>query len=136
MKDLNINDILNSDDLKKEVVDIEQWGGRITIQEMTGASLDEYESSLWEIENVDGKVSINRDSSNARAKLIAACVVDSAGNKMFKSPEQVKALGSKSGKVLDLIHKKCREINGLENSGEDEGKSEANQSGDSSTDMP
>lgn len=129
---LDINDILNSDDLKKEEVYIESWGGggKLLLQEMTGAALDAYEAGLFKKKEIDGKITYERDHENARAKLIAHCVINpKTGDRMFKSEEQIKVLGSKNGAILSELHSKCARLNkiGVTDEEEDEGKLEADQ---------
>lgn len=126
MKQLSITDILNKDDVKTKVIDIPEWGGSVEIRSMTGEARDAYEESVFKrLENGE----YERDLSNARAKLIAACVYGPDGTRMFKSDAQIKALGSKSAIVLDRLFTECQNLNAISQQDMDEleGKSEADQ---------
>lgn len=117
LKQLNINDILNSSDIKTKKIDIPEWGGFVEIRSMTGESRDAYEESVFKkLDNGD----YERDLSNARAKLIAACVYAPDGTRMFKSDAQVKALGSKSAIVLDRLFSECQNLNSISQQDMDE----------------
>jgi len=116
-KQLSINDILNTNDIKTKKIDIAEWGGFVEIRSMTGESRDAYEESVFrKMDNGE----YERDLSNARAKLIAACVYGPDGQRMFKSDSQVKALGSKSAIVLDRLFTECQNLNSISQQDMDE----------------
>jgi len=116
-KQLSINDILNTNDIKTKKIDIPEWGGFVEIRSMTGESRDAYEESVFrKMDNGE----YERDLSNARAKLIAACVYGPDGQRMFKSDNQVKALGSKSAIVLDRLFAECQNLNSISQQDMDE----------------
>ncbi len=126
MKQLNISDILNKNDVVSKTIEIPEWGGSVEIRSMTGEARDAYEESVFKrLDNGE----YERDLSNARAKLIAACVYGPDGLRMFKSDAQIKALGSKSAVVLDRLFTECQNINAISQQDMDEleGKSEADQ---------
>lgn len=104
MSYLNRESILAAGDLKREAVDVPEWGGTVLISMMTGAGRDAWEQSLIR----DGKA----DTSNIRAKLVAACAVDETGNLLF-SPADVAALGAKSGTALERCATAAQRLNGL-----------------------
>lgn len=137
-KILSANDIVQSDDLKREEVFVEAWGGSVVLQQMSGAALDAYENSLFlKVEKADGRVEYKRDHENGRAKLIAQCLISpTTGQRLFKGDDQIRLLGNKNGDALNLLHAKCRKLNGIggEEESETEGKSDADQPSDSSTD--
>lgn len=109
MKRLSINDILNAEDFKTEIVEVPEWGGSVEVKSMSAEARDFYEISLLKAkENGEG---FERDLENARAKMVAACVINENGERMFKSDSQVKALGSKSAAALDRIYEVCKRLN-------------------------
>jgi uncharacterized protein YuzE len=130
-KQLNINDILNCEDTKLKRVDTPAWGGYVMIQSMTAEARDAYEESLFlRIKDENGKVvDFERDISNARAKLIAACVLAPDGSRMFKTEEQIKLLGQKNANTMDMLFSECQKLNAISDSDIEElvGKSDANQ---------
>ena len=117
MKKLNIEDILNCVDVVSKTIEIPEWGGSVEIRSMTGEARDAYEESVFKrLENGE----YERDLSNARAKLIAACVYKPDGTRMFKSDAQIKALGSKSAIVLDRLFTECQNLNAISQKDMDE----------------
>ena len=96
--------ILKASDLKTQDVNVPEWGGSVRVACMTGTMRDAWEQSLLK----GGKTSLE----NARATLVAASVVDEAGNPLFTSAD-VEALGRKSAAALDRICKAAQKLNRL-----------------------
>lgn len=105
---LTRDQILAVEDRKSEVVEVPEWGGSVRVVAMSGAQRDRFEQSLL----VDGKP----DTSNARAKLVAASVVDDVGQPVFGVAD-VEALGQKSAAALNRICDAARRLSGI---GQDE----------------
>jgi hypothetical protein len=105
---LNRDQILEASDLKTETVEVPEWGGDVIVARMSGAARDAWESGLI---IRDGK-KVTPNMENMRARLVAATVVDEAGNALF-TEKDVAALGRKSGAALDRICKVAQRINGL-----------------------
>jgi len=101
---LSRNDILNADDLKKEKVDVPEWGGFIYMKTQTGTEKDAFESSML---NAKGEVSLD----NLRARMVAMCAVDEESNRIF-SDADVEALGKKSAAALDRCFSVAKRLNG------------------------
>lgn len=97
--------ILGADDLKKTVVQVPEWGGEVIIATMTGAARDAWEQSL-----VGAKGGTN--TSNIRARLIAACAVDESGVRLFTDAD-AEALGRKSASALERCVKAAQQLNRL-----------------------
>lgn len=110
LKQLTITDILNVQDIKNQTVEIPEWGGQVTIQQMTAEARDQYEFSLLE---KNGEGDYENTLCNARAKLVAACVLGPDGKRMFTTDQHIKALGSKSGRVLDRLFEACQKLNAI-----------------------
>lgn len=100
--------ILAADDIPIREVEVPEWGGTVRMRGLTGSERDAYESSLFQQR---GEKRILR-MENVRARLVARCIVDDEGNRLF-SDEEVKALGGKSGKVLDRLFDEARKLSGL-----------------------
>lgn len=96
--------ILKADDLKKETVNVPEWGGEVVIATMTGAARDEWEQSLVANKTVS--------LANIRARLFAASAVDGKGNRLF-TEKDVDALGKKSAAALDRCVKVAQRLNRL-----------------------
>lgn len=100
--------ILDADDLKKEVVPVPEWGGEVIVTTMTGAAKDAYECSIVQFDG--GKATQNLN--NVRAKLIAASVVDEQNNLLF-SDKEVELLGRKSAAALDRVFAVAQRLNAV-----------------------
>lgn len=112
MKTLTRDEILGADDLKTESVKVPEWGGVVLVRELTGAERDSWEASV--VKTNGTKVTI--DSQNMRAKLVALCVVDADGKRVFTEKDAVK-LGAKSASALDRVVDTARRLSRI---GEDE----------------
>lgn len=108
MSAITADQALSSEDLKKERVEVPEWGGYMFIQTMMGTDRDLYEESC--VVERDGK--FKQTFHNMRSKLVARCAVDDNGKRIF-SEKQVAELGKKSAKVLDRLFAKAQELNGI-----------------------
>jgi hypothetical protein len=108
MKILTKTDILSADDLATETVDVPEWSGAVIVRTMTGTERDAFEAAMVKV--VDGKRVPDLD--NLRAKLLAATLVDEAGNPLF-APDDLAALGGKRAAALDRIFAVAQRMNGL-----------------------
>ena len=100
--------ILETDDIQQEPV--EAWGLTLTVRGLTGAQRDEWEGSIIRMSPDGRKVTPNM--RNFRAKLIAMCLVDAQGKRVF-SDADVEALGKKSGQELSRIYKVAQRLSGM-----------------------
>ena len=103
---LSKNQILATNDIKKETVSVPEWGGEVIVKALSGSERDEYESSLF-----DGNKS-KASMANVRAKLCALSMVDDSGERMFTLKE-AKELGNKSAAALDRVFKVAQDLSGL-----------------------
>jgi len=105
---LSRDDILDAQDLDHITVEVPEWGGSVIVQVMTGVDRDYFERSI-----VDSKTKTPElNFTNLRAKLVARCVVDSEGRRLFTEVD-VPALGKKSGLALQRVFAAAQKINGL-----------------------
>jgi hypothetical protein len=131
---LSRDDILNADDLETREVDVPEWGGSVLVRGLTGRERDAYETSLTTERQTKAGVQRGVDLDNVRAKLIARCVVDEDGQRLFKD-QDIAALGAKSAVALNRVYDVALELSGLtdESQEEIEGNSDAATGGDSSS---
>jgi len=102
---LSKEEILGSNDLIREVVNVPEWGGDVYVYTMTGEERDSFEVSI-----VDGKGKTT--FLNIRAKLCARTIRDEEGNRIFTDKE-IDLLGKKSGIALDRIFDVAKRLNGI-----------------------
>jgi hypothetical protein len=103
MEFLSKDQILSTQDLKTEIIEIPEWNCKLRISEMTGFARDRYEESC-----LGKKGGVNL--VNIRARLAAATVVDENGDLMFTEKDIIK-LGNKSGAALNRIYEAAQRIN-------------------------
>jgi len=101
---LGKEDIINRDDLATEDIEVPEWKGSIRLKTMTGTERDAYEASIFK----QGK----NDFQNLRSKLLARCIVDDKGKRLFKDAD-IDLLGTKSAMVLDRLFDKAQQMNGM-----------------------
>lgn len=106
---LSRDDILKADDGRTEEVEIPEWGGTVLVRGMTGAERDRFEMSVLE-RGHGGRMVPN--PANMRAKVIARCVVDGDGNRLFTDAD-IAALGEKNGAALDRVFSVASRLSGL-----------------------
>lgn len=105
---LSRDDILGAQDLQRESVEVPEWGGSVLVSTLSGVDRDAWDQSLVQVEG--GKAKANMD--NIRARLVALCLVDETGARLFKSGD-VAALGRKSGAALSRVFAVAQRLNGL-----------------------
>jgi len=129
---LNKDEILALAD-KREVrtVTIDGYGDFL-LKEMSGIDRDALEESMLRITGDRATPNL----VNARAKLVAACLVDEDGERIFTSIPDVSNLGKLPAKVLGRLWEESTDLNGLtdEDVAELAGNSEAADSGASTSD--
>lgn len=108
IKFLSRDDILNFEDITTEVVEVPEWGGSVRLKVLSAAERDAFEAST--VTTKGGKQKPNL--ANLRARLVARCIVDEDGKRVFESGD-VARLGNKSSRALDRLFTKCQELNGF-----------------------
>ena len=105
---LTKDQILNSDDISHQDIDVPEWGGIVRIAAMSAAERDSFEAGML---NSKGKSDPKR-LLNFRARFIASCIVDDKGKRLFAASD-VLALGKKSAAPVNVVFDACRELNGM-----------------------
>lgn len=105
---LTRDEILKKIDIESKVVAVPEWGGKVKVRGMTGEERDSFEGSITTV--VDGKASV--DTKNVRAKLIALCVIDEKGERLFTEKDAL-LLGKKSAAALQRIFDVASDLSGL-----------------------
>lgn len=107
-KFLSRDEILSAVDIETVEVAVPEWGGCVLVKAMTGLERDELEASV--VSRRGKQVDVNL--VNLRAKMVAKCVVDEAGNRVF-GEEDVKALGKKSAGALQRVFEVAQRLAGM-----------------------
>jgi|SRR6185312_79210 len=106
---LSKEDILKAEDRGTEEVDVPEWGGTVLVRGLSGRERDEFEVSMAERQGTE----FVPNFANTRAKLIARCVVDDDGKRVFDIYTDVEALGEKSGAAIDRVYSVAARLSGL-----------------------
>ena len=96
--------------LASEKVEVPEWGGTVTVVELTGRERDAWEADIVELNEAgdDAKMSLE----NARAKLAVRTVVDDDGKRIF-TDDDIEELGSTSARALSRIFNVASRLSGL-----------------------
>lgn len=105
---LSSDDILQTDDLEREAVEVERWGGTVYVRELTGRERDQFENEILTGDPNDPDV----NTENLRARLLVRTLCDEDGNRLF-GDDQMDDLADKSGAVLSRLFEKAQELNGM-----------------------
>ena len=89
-------------------MDVPEWGGTVRVRMMTGTERDAFEAGTV---TRHGK-KIETNLVNIRARLVALCVIDETGARLFSEADAV-ALGQKSGAALNRVFSEAKQLNAL-----------------------
>ncbi|MCK5581326.1 MAG: hypothetical protein KAJ18_08645 [Candidatus Omnitrophica bacterium] len=122
---LNREDILSKNELKKEKVQVPEWGGYVYVSEMSAETRDQWEQELIASRESEDKL------VSGRASLAVITIVDEKGNLIFTN-EDIPRVAKLSAISLDKITEISQKLNGLSVKVEDVAKnSKADPGGDS-----
>ena len=107
---LDKNAILGVVDIRKELVDVPEWGkdAAVWVRGMTGAERDKFESSIVESRGKGTKVNM----VNVRARLASLTICDEGGNRLFTQAD-IAALSAKSASALQRIFAVAQRLSGI-----------------------
>jgi hypothetical protein len=105
---LGKQDILQADDVVKELVHVPEWGGDVYVKGMTGAERDSFEASIVQLRGKDQIINMK----NFRAKLASLTICDEAGKRVFTDAD-ITELSAKSALVLQRIFAVAQRLSGI-----------------------
>lgn len=103
---LSREEILSKRDLKREKVNIPEWGGDIYVSEFSAEARDQWEQEIIDCGQKKQKM------INARARLIVLTVVDENYNRIFKDSD-IQSIGQLSAEAIDKAVVVSQRLNGL-----------------------
>ena len=109
MPHLTRDQIVAQTTLKVVEVDVPEWGGAVQVRELSGRERDAFEASIVDSRS-GGKPMLRLE--NMRARFVAACVIDDAGQPLFY-PSDVERLGELSAVALNRVWNVGRRLSGL-----------------------
>jgi len=110
MKELTAAEILGTEDIVEELVEVPEWKGTVRVRGLTGRERDAYEASCLDQRGRSTKANLQ----NARSKLVVLSVRNSDGSRMF-SEGQIGELSAKSAAALNRVWKKACDLSGMTN---------------------
>lgn len=129
---LNRDQILQADDLPREIVSVPEWGGEVWVRGLTGEERAAYMQALVDIDD-KGKAKPKIGAGELKLAQLSMC--DDSGNRLFRDNKDLEALGRKSAQALRRVVKVAEKLSGLGADAVDEaeGNSEPTPSGDSTS---
>jgi hypothetical protein len=109
---LTRDDILKTDDLKREIIAVPEWGGEVCVRVMTGSERDQWEWAALAAKDNATKKGVAFSIENMRATLSAICICDETGKRIFTNAD-ILELGKKSAAALDRVFQAAQRVNGL-----------------------
>lgn len=95
-------------DVPTEDVDVPEWGGTVAVRGMTGRERDSWEAAMFEQRGK--KMIANPD--NVRAKLIARCVIDEDGGRLFTDSD-ADQIGDLPAGALSRVYEVAARLSGV-----------------------
>jgi hypothetical protein len=104
------DEITSVNDVKYEDVLVPEWGPDkgVRLKSLTGTERDNFEASSIIQKGSNARMNL----VNMRARLLALCIVDANGKRMFADVE-VNKLGQRNANVLERLFTKAQEMNGM-----------------------
>lgn len=128
---LNRDAILQTSDIRKELVPVPEWGGDVYVRSLTAAERDQFEASLIVQRGKQQEINLK----NARAKLAVLAICDEQGQRIF-SDADLAEMGKKSAGALQRVWIVAQRLSGITDEDMEEltKNSTSGQSDDSSSD--
>lgn len=111
---LSADQILNVDDLKREVVPVPEWKGKVMVRGATALERDDYDNDLFVTDTKGEKTVTTPNLANAKARLVVKCIIDpKTGQRLFPDTKAGE-LGRKSAGVINRLFQKIQTLSGLD----------------------
>jgi hypothetical protein len=101
-------EILGKKDRTHQDVKVNEWGGLVRVQSLTGTERDQWEEACQEQRGKDKVFS----TKQLREKLLSFCLVDAEGKKLF-SEGDIALLADKNAAALTRLFDVARKLNGI-----------------------
>lgn len=112
MATLSKADILGNTTIKKERVNVPEWGGEVWVKELTGKERDHYEGDIFQIKSQGGKTQTTFHRANIRARLLVLAIVDDDSKRLFADHE-LEELGNLGSSALDKLFTVAQRLSGF-----------------------
>ena len=102
--------IMSATDRKMREVEVPEWGGAVLLAEVPAETAE-----AWEKKYISPGKGLRPDAPpTAQAELVAACLVDENGERLFKTGQEVTEFArTRSSIVIGRLCEVCMDLNGL-----------------------
>lgn len=95
--------ILKVQDIQRELVDVAEWGGEVYVRGFTALEKEEVEiRSMQMVDIATGQIKDARQMAGLKSWIVARCVVDSDGKRIFTDSD-VDGLAGKNAGVIGRL---------------------------------
>lgn len=105
--------ILEAEDRATEWVAVPEWKGSVLVRSLSGVERDAYESSIARVRWEGTRATVESNTGNVRARLVAMTVIDPDSGANLFSERDVLVLGQKSASALERVFKVAQRLSGL-----------------------
>lgn len=118
-KFLSAQDIFRINDLEEEDLFVEEWGGWVTVREITAADRDWLEAEMTKDAQEGRGVILENNAGGKfsadvfRLRLVTLSLVDKKTGERLFSNKQVEALGRKSHTAIEKVSEVVLRVNGM-----------------------
>jgi len=110
---LNRDAILKAQDLRRELVDVPEWGGEVYVRSFTALEREEVEMrSMQMVDIATGQIKDARQMAGLKAWIVSRTVVDSDGRRIFTDAD-TDGLQGKAAEVIGRLADKATELSRL-----------------------
>ena len=103
--------ILGRDDLKREVIEVPEWGGSIVIRELRASEREVFEKRV--IQAGGSGPGFAKTLGDLRASLVVKCIIDPATGERIFDDSDVKALNENSATAIARVFALCSRLSGI-----------------------
>lgn len=102
--------ILNSVDIKEEIIDVPEWSCKVLVKGLTSTARDDFERKLEDPTDEDKTAHLK----NITARLLAVTLCDPSTKQLiFTDPKDISRLGTKNADVTRRLFRKAKELSGM-----------------------
>ena len=99
---LTLNDILGIDDLKRETIEVPEWGGTVTVKELTAE------------EKLKVGAMVSAEGSQDDPNRIVQVMLTAAAYGLGATDEQIHAVGAKNYAAIERVAQSVLRLSGME----------------------
>jgi hypothetical protein len=108
---MSLRDQINAAvDYVRETVEVPEWNATVYIRSITAAEIDSWQDETYQLNGTDLKV----NKKNIRARLLARCLVDADGQRVY-ADDEADELGAKNNKVVERLYLVAQRLNAVTN---------------------